>query len=188
VAVDLTSWTAKANYRSRSAADGGEPCAAKAHLEEENSVNKPQVKKVGEANDGVRIATISAVTSVITALIAAGVTLWVTDAQRQNREEQRAQQAETVLATPSEAEEPSVGGPSVLRTMSATVSYDDDARTDREGPVKADLCVLTSVGSYGGATKGCTLQYDAEGWVLVANGRKATSNCQATCFDFPRSP
>lgn len=150
-------------------------------------MNKPRVKKVGEANGGVRIATISAVTSVITALIAAGATVWATEQKRQSTDEERAQQAEQVLATPSDAEEPSLGSPTVLRTMSATVTYDDDPRTDREGPVKADLCVLTSVGSYGGATKGCTLQHEAEGWVLVANGRKATANCQATCFDFPRS-
>jgi hypothetical protein len=60
----------------------------------------------------------------------------------------------------------------------------DSATSNQDGPLAAAFCVMTSVGSYGGATKGCNLSQRDEGWILVANGRKASSVCAAECFNF----
>lgn len=149
--------------------------------------------------NNVRIALISGVTSIITALIAAGATVWANEKGRADEHRKEAEIAEKTLTsdlnaaaarTAESSEEAAVGAHEVshLEPMTATVTSDDRPRTNQAGPVKADICVLTNVGSYGGATKGCTLTREENGWVLVANARKSTSTCQATCFDLRPRP
>ena len=152
----------------------------------------------GKTSPALRIALITAVTSIVTAFITAGTTIWLASKseaaaiQVQSKEQEKAlteplKGVPALIVNPEPVKDDVAVGSReiVIRPMTATASFADRAVTDREGPVKADICVLTSVGSYGGATKGCTLTKTNDGWVLVANGRNSTSACQAMCFDFP---
>lgn len=144
----------------------------------------------------IQVAKITAVSTILAAIIAAAASIWLGS----RREAAQAPQAEVALTESLEPSDPAGSGLSSQATatgglglvfvgsIAATVKYDSEADTDRRDPMKADLCVLTSVGSYGGATKGCTLTKTDKGWVLVSNGRKATSTCQAMCFNLgPRT-
>jgi hypothetical protein len=144
-------------------------------------------------NQNVRIALIGAVAGIITALITAGTTVWANENRNEDENRQQAEIDAASTATAQTAELPEVAMASThevgyVGPLAATVTSDDGVRTDQDGPVKADICVLTGVASYGGATKGCTLTKEDSGWVLVANARKATSRCLATCFDLRPRP
>jgi hypothetical protein len=142
-------------------------------------------------NQSARNALIAAVT----ALLVAGATVWVIEKGKRTEDEQDAKGARQELeAAADQIAQASVAGaagahdPIYVKSMTAIVTAGGEPNTAQDGPVKADLCLLTSVGSYGGATKGCTLTRGNEGWKLVANARRTTSACQATCFDFRPGP
>ncbi len=137
--------------------------------------------------DAVKIALISGVVSIITALITASVQWQAAEKQEKVEVQKEADQAENEVLPAAKAKG------AVLETLSAGVSYNKDGKpkTNRDpekGWVKADICVLTTVSSYGGASKACTLAQNEEGWALTATGRKATSTCRAICFDLPPEP
>lgn len=150
-------------------------------------------------NPNAKSTLIAGAVSIITALIAAGATVWATERGKTTDREQEEKAATAELtsranAAADQTERASEAGaagahdPVYVRSMTATVTAEGSPKSNTEGPVKADLCVLTSVGSYGGATKGCTLKLGNDGWTLVASARKATSTCQATCFDLRPGP
>lgn len=81
--------------------------------------------------------------------------------------------------------------PTILRTMNTRATSDatnGDKVTDSEGPIAADICMLTRVSIYGKTTKGCALTQAQEGWTLVASARKSTTECQAVCFNLNLAP
>ena len=140
-----------------------------------------------EMNDAVKIALISAVCSVITALITASVQWKAAESQERTETKVEAKQADETLAELPAAGPGTVNGMS-LRTLSAKVDYKNDGKTrsnkdPSDGFLSADICVLTSVSTYGGASKSCNLSRTDDGWSLVATGRKATVSCKAVCFD-----
>lgn len=145
-------------------------------------------------NQNAKNTLIAGVVSIITALIAAGATVWATERgktadlkqEEKAATEELASNANAAANQTERASEAAAHDPIFVTTL--TVTAEDGTKSDPKGPVKADLCVLTSVGSYGGATKGCTLTRGDGGWRLVANARRATSTCQATCFDFRPGP
>lgn len=149
-------------------------------------------------NQNVRISLIGAVAGILSALIAAGATVWATHTVNRKEGIQVEKESTSNLEasadqTAQSSKAAATGGHEIVyvKSMTATVTSEHGPRTapSPEAPAKADLCVLTSVGSYGGATKGCTLTRGNDGWMLVANARNSTSTCQATCFDLrPNGP
>lgn len=138
-------------------------------------------------NDAVKIALISAVCSIITALITASVQ-WkvVEDKKVEEIQEDTKDQPQKALP-PISATTP---GEAPIRALFAQVKYNDNGKTDSSrdpssGFVHADICVLTMVSSYGGASKTCNLAREEGGWSLTATARKATATCRAACFDIP---
>ena len=132
-------------------------------------------------NDTIKVALIAGLVSVICAGIAASVqwTRYLND-QREKAD------PENVPDKPIVADDKGLS-----RTLYARVLYKDSDKTisaqdPTTGGVKADVCVLTTVSSYGGASKTCSLSHKDEGWVLTATARKATATCGAVCFDVSR--
>lgn len=147
-----------------------------------------------QMSDAVKIALISAICSVITALITALVTVSV-QWRAAEKQEQVEHKAEAKEASKEFSALPKAGagdtGKIIFRPLSARVEYNEDgkSRTDKdpsEGSIEADICLLTTVSSYGGASKSCSLTQTERRWSLVSTGRKATSTCQAICFDLPK--
>jgi len=66
-----------------------------------------------------------------------------------------------------------------------TTSIKSSSRASRnETPIEGkDLCILSTISSDGGATKGCSLSKTDTGWLLTASQKKASVNCSATCFN-----
>lgn len=136
-----------------------------------NSNRKPKV-----ISENVKVALIAAGASILTALI----TTFGVLAQDDQEFDKGAPitPADTKVQLPPSPDL----APFEFLVLRKSVAFDDKERSVSSDPVKQDICVLTSVASYGGTTKECTLTKKPEGWVLTARGRKSTSICEATCF------
>lgn len=149
-------------------------------------------------SQGTRSTLIAAVVaSIVTALITAGATVWAIQSGKRAEIEEEKKEAIQELASNLAAAADQIAkasgaaaahDPIFVKTLTATFSSEGSPGSSEDGPVKADLCLLTSVGSYGGARKGCTLTQGSNGWTLAASARNATSACQATCFNFRPNP
>ena len=138
---------------------------------------------MSKTSDAVKIALISGLVSILPALITVSVQWKAGAAEEKARiEAEAAEAAKDREALPKAVE--GVFDKIKFKTLSASVPYNGDgtSRTDKEpgkGYLEADVCVLTKVSSYGGASKTCSLTRSEEGWVLIATARKATASCEA---------
>lgn len=70
-----------------------------------------------------------------------------------------------------------------LGTFTASIKSSSKASKQETPIADMDICILSTISSYGGATKLCSLSKTETGWLLTASQRKATVNCTATCFN-----
>lgn len=158
------------------------PKMAKTQIAKQASLGTKQ--SLWSVSDSVKVALISSLTSVLVALITVIGAAMLKDAKER---EDIPKEAKDILPDPVTfaplASPESAESIVKLETFVVSVDFNDSAKTTSTPEIDRDICVLTAVASYGGATKGCSLVKSAGGWVLKANGRKATSTCEATCFD-----
>lgn len=74
--------------------------------------------------------------------------------------------------------------PTDFELISISAESEKEAVTRNSAPVSGkDVCMLNQIGSYGGATKSCSLKLEGSGWVVTASARKSSASCTALCFN-----
>jgi len=135
-----------------------------------------------------REATLKVLVPVITALITAFVTIWGIERGRAAA----APSPQELDVPPQQVVDATLPSPPETRALltrlgviTAKLDYGEGrSSASTRAPEDADICLLTTVSSYGGASKSCSLKVEDNRWILVASGRKASVNCEATCLSF----